>query len=115
MSKQKNKSAWKKGKVPRGKNHNKTTIKTTVSLYLNRNLVKKAREHRLNLSRVMEQALNSILDYLKPQKPENTLKFLNQCSFVKKIEWTERDLNPRPPPCEGGDHTNLIYRPLTTI
>jgi hypothetical protein len=29
---------------------------------------------------------------------------------VKK-EWTERDLNPRPPPCEGGD-LPLIYQPI---
>ena len=27
--------------------------------------------------------------------------------------WTGRDLNPRPPPCEGGDHASLIYRPDT--
>jgi hypothetical protein len=27
-------------------------------------------------------------------------------------KWTGRDLNPRLPPCEGGDHTKLIYRPF---
>jgi len=61
-------STWKKVKVPRGKHHNKTATKTTVSLYLNRNLVKRARNRRLNLSRVTEKALSSILDYLEPQK-----------------------------------------------
>jgi hypothetical protein len=25
--------------------------------------------------------------------------------------WTGRDLNPRLPRCERGDHTELIYRP----
>ena len=25
--------------------------------------------------------------------------------------WTGRDLNPRLPRCERGDHTRLIYRP----
>ena len=30
----------------------------------------------------------------------------------RQVEWTERDLNPRLPPCEGGDHTRLIYRPV---
>jgi hypothetical protein len=30
--------------------------------------------------------------------------------MVKKKRWTERDLNPRPPPCEGGD-LPLIYQP----
>jgi hypothetical protein len=29
----------------------------------------------------------------------------------KKFLWTGRDLNPRPPPCEGGVHTKLNYRP----
>ena len=29
-----------------------------------------------------------------------------------KSEWTGRDLNPRPPPCEGGVHTKLNYRPF---
>ncbi len=28
-----------------------------------------------------------------------------------KWKWTGRDLNPRLPPCEGGDHARLIYRP----
>jgi hypothetical protein len=27
-------------------------------------------------------------------------------------KWTGRDLNPRLPRCERGDHTRLIYRPL---
>ena len=26
-------------------------------------------------------------------------------------EWTGRDLNPRPPRCQRGDHTRLIYPP----
>ena len=29
----------------------------------------------------------------------------------RNLWWTGRDLNPRLPPCEGGDHTRLIYRP----
>jgi hypothetical protein len=31
--------------------------------------------------------------------------------FLFEKGWTERDLNPRPPPCEGGD-LPLIYQPL---
>jgi hypothetical protein len=27
--------------------------------------------------------------------------------------WTERDLNPRLPRCERGDHARLIYRPIS--
>ena len=53
----KDNSTWKTTKVPRGKHHNKTATKTTVSLYLNRKLVERAINRRLNLSRVTEQAL----------------------------------------------------------
>ena len=65
-------STWKENEVPRGKNHNQTETKTTISLYLNRKLVKKARNYRLNLSRITEQALSSILDYMETQNCEKT-------------------------------------------
>ena len=104
-------STWKNTQVPRGKHHNQTATKTTVSLYLNRNLVERARKRRLNLSRVTEQALSSILDYLEPQSSQKISVMLNQGSSSKNVEWTEGDLNPRLPPCGGGDHTGLIYRP----
>jgi post-segregation antitoxin (ccd killing protein) len=77
-------SMWKNSLVPRGKqnkNHNKTASKTTVSLYLNKILVKKARIHRLNLSKITEQALNSILDYLETRNLERSSEVLNPCSF----------------------------------
>lgn len=67
MSEARTDSTWKKREVPRGKRHNKTTTKTTVSLYLSKKVVEKARKHRLNISRITEQALNSILDYLETQ------------------------------------------------
>ena len=71
-------------KVPRGKHHNKTATKTTVSLYLSRKLVERARKRRLNLSRVTEQALSSILDYLEPQNSNKT-RFLGKASFGKEV------------------------------
>ena len=77
-----------KTRVPLGKHHNKTASKTTVSLYFNRNLVERARKHRLNLSRVTEQALSSILDYLEPQNKQIThnksSNFLSLGSFQKE-------------------------------
>ena len=33
--------------IPHGKNHSKTASKTTASLYLNKNLVEKARKHQV--------------------------------------------------------------------
>ena len=76
-------STWKKRKVPRGKHHNKTETKTTVSIYLNRKLVEKARNHRLNLSRIAEQALSSILDYMETQ------------NFRKSADCSIQGSNPR--------------------
>ena len=67
--------------VPRGKCHNKTKSKTTVSLYLSKNLVEKARNHSLNLSKITEQALSSILDYLGTPNTGTSSEVLNPCSF----------------------------------
>jgi hypothetical protein len=68
-------STWKSKLVPRGKPHNKTNSKTTISLYVNKTLVEKARIQKLNLSRITEQALSSIIDYLETQtiKPSTNL------------------------------------------
>lgn len=76
-------STWKNSKSPRGKCHNKTAYKTTVSLYLSKNLVKKARIHKLNISRITEQALNSIINYLQTQNIESS-HFLGEGSFLKE-------------------------------
>ena len=95
-------STWKTQPIPRGKQiarHNKTALKTTVSLYLNKNLVEKARKQGLNLSRICEEALNSILTYMEAQNNENSKsessKFLNRGSFQKETRagssvWYER-------------------------
>jgi len=70
-------STWKKAKIPRGKQiarHNKTALKTTVSVYLSKNLVEKAKKHKLNLSRILEEALSSILNHLEAQNLETGVK-----------------------------------------
>jgi post-segregation antitoxin (ccd killing protein) len=38
--------------------------KKTVSITLPQNLIDKARDHHLNISRITQQALESIFDYL---------------------------------------------------
>ena len=87
-------STWKKAEIPRGKRiarHNKTAFKTTVSLYLSRNLVEKAKKHKLNLSRILEEALSSILGYMEAQNTETakneSSKFLGEASFQKEGSW----------------------------
>ncbi len=62
----------------------KVTAKKTVGITLPQNLVKRARKHRLNISRVAEQALNSILDYLETQQPHTSSDFLSTGSFLKE-------------------------------
>ena len=87
-------STRKKKETPRGKHHNKTATKTTVSLYLSKRAVEKAREYKLNISRITEQALISIIDYLETQN-QTSSKFLGEASFLKKVLWSRGwELNP---------------------
>jgi hypothetical protein len=60
-------STWKSSNSPRGKSHKTTENKTTVSLYLEKSLVERAKKQGLNISRVTEQALSSIIDYMELQ------------------------------------------------
>ena len=76
-------------------------IRKTVGITLPQSLVKKARKHKLNISRITEQALNSILDYLESPNKTESSKFLNSRSFLKESEWARssarlerRTLNP---------------------
>jgi hypothetical protein len=75
-------STW-KTKVPRGKYHNETESKKTVSLYLSKKLVERARNYNLNLSRVTENALNNILSYVEPQNRQKS-SFLGEASLPKE-------------------------------
>ncbi len=58
--------------------------KKTVGITLPQNLVKKARKHHLNISRITEQALNLILDYLEAKNQTESSKFLSRGSFLKE-------------------------------
>ena len=71
--------------IPRGKSHKSSRRKTTVGIYLSKNIVKRARFHNLNLSIISEQALISILDYLEPQNNKQNSKFLDKNSFHKEV------------------------------
>ena len=78
-------STWNLQSFPRGKRHNRTETKTTVSVYLNKNLVEKARKQGLNLSRILEEALSSILGFMEaPNSQTESSKFLNRLSFQKE-------------------------------
>jgi hypothetical protein len=70
---------------------------------LNKNLVERARNQKLNLSKVMENALTSILDYIEPQNPKSSSNFLVTASFLKEGVWCRGpDLNRRQPGLQPG-------------
>lgn len=67
-----------------------------VGITLLPNLIKQTRKNRLNISRVTEQTLNSILDYLDTQNQTESSKFLSRSSFLKEsrsapvAQWLEQ-------------------------
>ena len=58
--------------------------KKTVGITLPPRLVERARKYKLNISRISEQALLSILDYLETQNSETSSEFLSTGSFLKE-------------------------------
>jgi hypothetical protein len=62
----------------------KMNRKKTVGVTLPQNLVKQARKHKLNISRITEKALLSILDYLESEKQYKSSKSLNACSPLRE-------------------------------
>ena len=78
-----------------------------VVITLDPELVEKAHKLGLNISKICEFSLNQAIKAL-----EETLsgKGTFRASDLTWW-WTGRDLNPRPPPCEGGIHSRLNYRP----
>ena len=67
-----------------------TYNKAKLTLSVDNELIKFAKENNINISRFLEVKLNEL--------------------FFEKNGWTGRDLNPRPSPCEGDD-LPLIYQP----
>jgi post-segregation antitoxin (ccd killing protein) len=60
------------------------TRKKTVGITLPQKLVKRARNNNLNISRISEQALLSILNYLDVQNNKQNSNFLSTVSFPKE-------------------------------
>jgi post-segregation antitoxin (ccd killing protein) len=58
--------------------------KKTVGITLPQSLVERARKRNLNISRITEQALNSILDYQETQNQQTSSVFLSEDSFQKE-------------------------------
>ena len=79
----------------------KKTPKTTVGITLSPQLLAEARKRNLNISRITEQALSSILKYLAQQNECESSISLNACSLPRENAWARssvrlerRTLNP---------------------
>jgi hypothetical protein len=106
-------SSRKVGDSPRGKSHRETEDKVTVGLYLSRNLVLKARKQGLNLSRILEEALSSILSYVEAQNTQTTPKtsseFLGEASFPKEGSVPRAGFEPATTRSSAGRSPRLSY------
>ena len=102
--------------------HTKRKNKARTTILIRRDLLEKAKKLGLNISRITENALEAYINRLKDIqneitktssfKPENSQAKGRERETVGVSWWTGRDLNPRPPPCEGGVHAKLNYRPI---
>ena len=73
----------KKAEITRVKSRKKIA-KKTVGITLPPHIIKEARNHNLNISRITEQALSSILDYLKAQKNSESSKSFGEAFLQRK-------------------------------
>ena len=62
-------------------NSRKNKPKITVGITIKPSLLAEARKHNLNISRITEQALSSILEYLQAQNESDSSKPLNTSSY----------------------------------
>ena len=84
------------------------TKKTRTTITINKTLLEKAKKYDISISSFLDIKLREYLSLLEVNIDEKLqlndgqeifwLRF-----FLKKAVWTERDLNPRPLPCEGSD------------
>ena len=82
-------------------------VRTTINL--NESVVNKAKSMGINISAAAEMGIINYIRELESIGRENNKKHNpepqsdNQTISLEQEEWTCRDLNPRPPPCQGGD------------
>jgi len=68
--------------------------KKTVGITLPLNIIAEARKHNLNISRITEQALTSILDYLAQQNNLESSTHLKESSdFLPKVLFRKKLLS----------------------
>ncbi len=68
-------------------------VKQNLTLTVNKNLIKKARKHDMNISSFLEIRLNEYFALIEGNS-ENNQKNVFGTAFSKKAECGRRDLNP---------------------
>ncbi len=76
--------------------------KTFLHLYIDKNVLTKAKELIPNLSEFVETKLREYI-------------ILAEHGLTQNIKWARRDLNPRPPGYEPGALTWLSYGPSVSL
>jgi hypothetical protein len=66
----------------------------TVGITLPEDLIERAGNQGSNISKVTENALLSIIDYLETQNTKTSTQFLDQPSFLKKVEAGPTGIEP---------------------
>ena len=88
-------------------------MKAVTTIRIEKELLEKAQQYGLNLSKTVE----TLLDYYLKGIEQTLTKIQNQNQTLPIKEgignvvsdkewWTGRDLNPRPPECKSGVHTS---------
>ena len=79
--------------------HIMSKVRTTITL--DKAVVSRAKELEINISSFTEMKLIEYIAHKEKVINESETNF--DKSYFKNNKWTERDLNPRPLPCEGSD------------
>ena len=96
--------------------------KAKTTIRINKELLAKAQQYGINLSKTVENLLTIYIQGIEQNYMQIEQQISKDFSFSRgflfqkeKVEWTGRDLNPRPPDCESGVHTRLNYRPFSAF
>jgi post-segregation antitoxin (ccd killing protein) len=91
-------------------------VKTRVNILVEKEIVEKAHELGINVSKACENCLKQYIKALEGVTlPDGGKKTKGSAETVRFSQWTGRDLNPRLPDCESGVHTKLNYRPTSAL
>ena len=83
--------------------------KTRTTITIDIDLLRRGKKNRISISSFLDIELRKYLAVIEG-KSRNQQEVFDTSFFIKDV-WTGRDLNPWPPPCEGGD-LPLIYQPV---